>query len=258
MNALPITELPEQCQSLTFRSPKEWADLRTATRNTEGALIFTKGDAVLCWGNEQLIHRQFSDLASISPYDLTPKIADIDSNLHIKGFLEEAICQALIRSKPLLTRTTRQASFLIADAHSSDQSAFAALRTIVGKISGDIVGLFAPIDAEHPHPVKVSWSEAIRISIDKVDGRTWLLLDPDIWIWPHRARKEATAFLDERRANRYNKLYNALVNAWLGILLGKQKQSTEIAISTSAGGTVVETPSFSIGFRTAYTRRLAS
>lgn len=48
MNALPITSLPGECQALTFGAPKEWADLRAATRNTEGALIFTKSDTVLC------------------------------------------------------------------------------------------------------------------------------------------------------------------------------------------------------------------
>jgi len=258
MNALPITGLPGECQALTFGSPKEWADLRAATRNTEGVLIFTKSDTALCWGNNKLVREQFSDLVSVSAHDLSSEIADIGNNLHIKGFLEEAICRALIRNKPLLTRTTREASFLIADAHSSDQSALSAMQAVVGKTSGEIAGLFSPVDVEHPNPVRVFWAESIRVSIDMVDGRSWLLLDPDVWIWPNRARKNAAAFLDERRGKRYNNIYNALVDAWLGVLLGDSERNAEVKISAYEGGTVAETPSFSIGTRTAYTRRLGS
>ena len=36
MNALPIIRLPGECQAFTFENPKEWADLRAATRNTQG------------------------------------------------------------------------------------------------------------------------------------------------------------------------------------------------------------------------------
>jgi len=49
MNALPIVDLPTQCQTLSFRGEKDWRDLRTATNATEGQLIFTKADTVLCW-----------------------------------------------------------------------------------------------------------------------------------------------------------------------------------------------------------------
>ena len=70
-------------------------------------------------------------------------------------------------------------------------------------------------------------------------------------------RKEAAAFLDERRSNRYNKVYNALLDGWLAVLLGADR-SVETTVSAYEGGTVAENPSFSIGSRTAYTRRLAS
>jgi hypothetical protein len=258
MNALPITRLPGECQALTFGSSKEWSDLRAATRNTQGGLIFTKSDTVLCWGKETVIREQFSDVVSISAYDISTKIADIENNLHIKGFLEEAVCHALIRGKPLLTRTTREASFLIADARGSDQSAFGALRTLVGATCGEIAGLFAPVDAEHPNPAKVAWAESVRVSIVMVDGRCWLLLDPDVWIWPNRARKNASDFLDERRGERYNNVYNGLVDAWLSVLLGDSERNAEVKISTFEGGTIAETPSFTVGTRTGYTRRLAS
>jgi hypothetical protein len=130
------------------------------------------------------------------------------------------------------------------------------LHDVVGKISGQIPGLFTSVDEDHSHPEKVHWAEAVRISIGMIDGRNCLLLDPDVWIWPPRARKDATDFLDKRRGNRYNNVYNALLDAWLMVLLGSDR-AAETQLSSFEAGTPVETPSFNIGSRTAYTRGLA-
>ena len=73
-----------------------------------------------------------------------------------KGFLEEALCAALVRGKPLLARTKRTSGFLIADRHSEDQSRLDPLFRVVGKLHGDIAGLFAPTDDEHLHLRQVS------------------------------------------------------------------------------------------------------
>lgn len=252
-NALPILGLPQQCQSLAFRGPKEWTDLRNATGATEGRLIFTKAESVLCWGEEVLARNHFKDIVAVAPYDLSPLIADMDEHLFVKGFLEEAVCHALARGKPLLTRTTKSGSYLIADPHNPDQSHFAALHGVVGKISGQIPGLFTAVDDDHPHPDKVHWAEAVRISIGMIDGRNWLFIDPDVWIWPPRARQDATDFLDKRRGNRYNNVYNSLIDAWLSVLLGSGR-AAETTFSAYGAGTPAENPSFVIGSRTAYAR----
>ncbi len=256
MNAVPIFELPQHCQSLAFRNPKEWSDLRAANGATHGRLIFTKAETVLCWGAEALIRDQFKDLVSVSPHDLAPQIADIGNHLYVKGFLEEAICHALALGKPLLTRTTKSGSYLIADPHSTNQSPFYKLQGMVSKTSGQIPGLFTAVDDDHPHPEKIHWAEAVRVSIGRIDGKNWLLLDPDVWIWPPRAREDATDFLDKRRGSRYNNIYNSLLDAWLTVLLGDDRVA-ETKISAFEAGAAAETPSFTIGSRTAYTRRLA-
>ena len=258
MNALPLITLPGECHALAFKNPKEWSDLREASRNTEGALVFTKSDSVLCWGKEELIREQFRDIVSIKLCDISAQIVDLDSNNHIKGLLEEAICQALIRRSPLLTRSTRYDSYLIIDRHSADASRFSALQEIVGQTSGEIAGLFTPVDEEHPNPEKIAWAEALRVSVDVVDSRCWLLIDPDVWIWPKRARKDAVDFLDKRGGERYNNVYNALVDAWLTILFGDGERNTHVTFSTSDEGSPAEAPTFVVGTRTAYTRRLTS
>lgn len=119
-----------------------------------------------------------------------------------------------------------------------------------------MAGLVAPVTDDHPHPEKVTWAEAVRVSIDFKNGQLWLLLDPDISIWPTRARKIAVDFLDQRRGDRYNKTYNALLDAWVRIILGTDERNAEITFSAFDGGIGAENPSFRVASRTAFARRL--
>ena len=257
INALPVLEVPRQCQALTLKTAREWGELRAITGMSEGALLFTKADKVLCWGAGTIVREQFSDLVGIAVHDLSPELGEIGQHLHIKGFIEDAMCRALARDKPLLSRTTRAASFLIADPHHDDQSAFGTLHHAVGKIAGPIPGLVAPMDADHPEPQKVHWAEALRVSVEFVDSQAWLLLDPDVWIWPQRARKDAAAFLDERRGDRYNNTYNALIEAWLDVLLGNRDRPSAVSFSAFDGGSPSENPTFVVGTKQAYSRGCA-
>ena len=85
----------------------------------------------------------------------------------------------------------------------------------------------------------------------------WLLLDPDIWIWPPRARRSAASFMDQRRGDRYNNKYNELLDAWIRVILDVDKRDSMIALSAFDEGSDAENPSFQISSRTAFSRRLA-
>jgi hypothetical protein len=259
LNALPLTSLPGECQNLTFAHDKEWRELRDARRGSEGRLILTKADTVLAWGAESEVREHFkTDLKTLAPLDIGDRLLALDDHLYLKGFLEAALCAALIRSKPLLARIHSQNAFIIADAHSQDQSAFTALAQITGKVHGQIDGLFAPTDDHHPDAERVRWAEALRVSLDLRDGRYWLILDPDIWIWPSRARRVADDFMDKRRGDRFNKKYNQLLDAWVHLIAGTDTRDTEVTVSAFAEGSAAENPSFSFGTRTTFSQRRVS
>jgi hypothetical protein len=258
LNALPLSTVPTQCQSLIFARDKDWRELREAQRKSEGALIITKADSVLAWGAEADLRAQFKDIKGIEPCDFRNKLLALEDHLHLKGFLEEALCAAIARDKPLLTRTIGQSAFVIADAHAKDQSLFQALGGITGKVHGEIAGLSAPTDERHPNPERVRWAEATRVSLDVRDGRFWLVVDPDIWIWPSRARRVAIDFMDQRRRDRFNRKYNQLLDAWVRLFTGTAELNIEVAISAFVEGSSVENPSFTFGTRTAFSRRLVA
>lgn len=259
LNALPIVALPGECQSLGFERDKEWPELRDAQRVSEGGLILTKADTVLAWGAEADLRAHFkADLKSIASLDIGERLLALDDHLYLKGFLEEALCAALVRDKPLLKRTHGQKTFIIADAHAQDQVAFDGLSQIVGKVHGQIDGLFAPTDEQHRDPERVRWAEAVRVSVDLREGKYWLILDPDIWIWPSRARRVADEFMDRRRGDRFNRKYNQLLGAWVRLTVGANTRNAEVTVSAFAGGSAAENPSFSFGTRTGFSQRLVS
>lgn len=258
LNALPILECPKQCLSLSFKTPKEWSDLRQARASSENQLILTKASTVFCWGTEANARSVFGkDLTSVSTQSL-PTDLRRGENLHIKNFIEEGLCQALAKDKPLLTRTRYSGAYLIVDAHNQDVGSLDPLFQVVGKTSGTIQGLFSTITEEHPEAEQVQWAECLRLSIDSKNEQLWLLVEPDVWIWPTHARRDAEKFLDERRGSRYNQLHNKILSAWIQIILGDETNNTEITLSAFAKGGDAENPAFRIGTRTAYTRKLVA
>lgn len=255
-NALPIRRLPKRCFFLSFKGPKEWADLREARRVSKGRLILTKAEGIWCWGERDTITAQFGDdLESISETDVPPDFMT-PGNLHIKGFLEEAICAAIARGRPLLSRIWRSTAHLIADPHSEGIGALAPLSRVVGKTSGIVPGLLSTVTDEYPRPEQVRWSEAVRVSVEMRNGAVWLLVDPDVWIWPARCRQNATEFLAQRRRDRFNRKYNDLLTAWVQIILSTDRRGIDVELSVPYGPKGVGESSFVVGSRTAFAWRL--
>lgn len=255
LNALPILSSPARCWELSFKQPKSWDDIAQARAATGGQLILTRGPSILCWGSKQLITRAFgSDLVSVTERD-TPADLASPNNLYVKGFIEEALCKGLARNKPLHPSVSRYNVHLVADARNNGQQNLQTLTGLVGSISGTVPNVMTPVTADHPTAERVTWAEAVRISIDFRNGRLWLLLEPDIWIGPTRARKVAVDFLDARRGDRFNKKFNDLLDAWVHLVLGTPERNAEVSLPLFESGTGAENPYFLISSRTAFTRR---
>ncbi len=254
LNGLPV-RLPQRCFKLEFKRPQEWADLREATKDHRSAVIVTKGEHICCWGRADDIRACFgTSLTGMVEIDL-PNDFHAADNLHLKAFLEEGLITALTKDKPLLPRMKPSAGYIIVDPHAVEVGPLAPLQHVVGKTAGLIPGLLSPVDHEHPVAQKVQWAEALRVSLDRKDARTWLLLEPDIWIWPTHARTVATQFLDKRKGQRYNGTHNQLLNAWTEIVLATNERNAELALRPFDDGSEAETPTFYIGSRTAFSRR---
>ncbi len=77
---------------------------------------------------------------------------------------------------------------------------------------------------------------SVKLDLEEINGKYFLLLKPMIWVWPKRARIQAADFLDRRGGGRFNEQADALLSAWIHLLLPR-------------------TPSVRINSRTAFSRR---
>ncbi|MBB6224986.1 SIR2 family protein [Rhizobium leguminosarum] len=256
-NALPILSLPNQCHEVSSRRAIDWAELRSLQQENDHSFIATKTDSVLVWGTEPNIRAAFgNELKGLQDRAL-PRDFSGPQNLPLKSFLEEAIAVAMARGKSLLTRMKPSGAFLIADIHAEDKSDLSPLRNAVQSLGGTITGLLSPISAEHPTAEKVGWAEALRVTLDQRGGHTWIVVQPDIWIWPQYAREVATEFLDKRKGGRFNRQHNEILDGWLKVILGEGERTGDAVLTAFQGPPSVGNPSFTLSRRTAFSRKLA-
>ena len=256
MNALPVLSTPQKCFKLSLRSPMTWRQLWEIQRLNPGKLIFTKMHSeIWCWGMKKHIKQVFSDnLISMTSNEI-PLIFSDDTHLIIRRFFRDAICEAFIHNKPLISRVTRsKKAFLIVDESPNDNGVLSPLiNTIGGPIFGYVPNV--PVDDQHPNSKPVQWAEAVQVSLDIKNETLWILLNPCIWIWPPRARKLSVDFIQSRCRNRYNHTFNDILNAWVKIILGTDAKNMTVKISAYNEGSAVENPSFCVGSRTAYSKK---
>jgi hypothetical protein len=256
LNALPLVTLPQKCQAVLSSRDVSWQDLKAIRAKSDGRLILAKADKILCWGAEGDIRASFGPgLKSIEKYTVSHDL-NAPNNLVAKSLMEEALGVALVRGRGLVTRTKRSGTHAIVASHTDHPAELDPLFQVVGKTTGIIAGLVAPADDIHPAE-RVTWAESVRLSIEQKAERSYLVFEPDLWVWPTRARKLAVEFLDQRRADRRNEKYNALVDAWARILLSTADRNSTVAVSAFDAGSELENPLFEIGSRTAFSRRLA-
>jgi hypothetical protein len=254
LNALPILGLPEQCLALSFWEQIDFNEARRLRNAARAPLILGRSQSVWCWGAEEQIQSVFGDrLAEIVPADLPGDVSQPDT-VGLKGFVEEALCWALAKGKPVQTRTRREGSFIIAHPRDRGPGPFEPLAKVVGTVAGKVAGLMTPETDRHESE-QVRWAEALRISLDQHDGRTWMLLEPYVWIWPPRSRPDATAFLDKRRGGRFNKIHNALLDAWIRIISATSDRDADLVLTSFDGEPSVGNPSFRLAGRSAFSRR---
>lgn len=251
MNALPITVAPTKCSQVLFRDVKTWKDVKDAQRKSDTDLILTRADEVLAWGSTDEIRDTFPDATDIKPRDLPP-VDQWNDNLNILRFVEEGLCAALVRNRPLLTRRTRTTAFIIVDPHTDDRSAFEGLEAEVGKSAGVLTGMFSEATEFHPVSKQMAWAEGLRVSVDVRNGRLWALVTPDIWIWPHHARHQAAVWMQRRRNDRLNQKHNDIMDAWIKLLFDTDAKNSELKITAFDDGADYENPAFALSNRTAY------
>lgn len=235
LNGLPITKVPSTCARVDLKAPTNWDEIAELKRQPETSAVLTYDGEVMAWGASGAIEESFKfNFQSQEAISFDPGWRN-GSRLHVKNFLEEGLARGLCRERPLLQRRQRSRAALIVDRNTRDVGMLDPLFRETGKVTGLVPGLSLPATDEHEAVHKIYYAEALQVSLSYADDRLWLLLAPDVWIWPTFARRHATTFLDKRKADRRNDKYDRLLSAWISILSNDAGKDVDLRVTPCAG-----------------------
>lgn len=246
-NALPIMALPTACGRVSCSPPMTWEGLREAQGETIPASAIAIDSDVLFWGMRDEVEgflRQTTILES-STRTIDDPIAAIEGSTVLKGLFEHALACALIADKPVILRKRHREFVAVASNRREDADKLAALALAIGgeRFRAPIAGTVPQTD--------LRWAEAVSIRLDVREKRPYLLLNPMTWITPISAREDAAEFMRAREIKRYNNVSDAILDAWVRILVGDGKG--ENVMVTAFEGRDAEA-SFVINTRTAFSK----
>ncbi|MDA8317983.1 MAG: SIR2 family protein [Actinomycetota bacterium] len=214
-NALPLVSLPNEVRCLEERSPCELADAQRAVRTNRvrGLVARRSGGQLVAVGHE----RQLSEALRPLGVSVSNRTETLDWDAEIidpadLGLALDALTLGLGRTEGLrhvLARRGHQVR--VADPKASS---LARLKSACGgSLSGTVP------------KTSLLWAEAAGLSIERRDGAWWLLVVPEIWVSPPKDRSAqrteqmtAGTFIQQKRATRYNRTANALLDAWVRLL----------------------------------------
>jgi hypothetical protein len=254
-NALPVLSVPDTCMVLELKTKPTWETVGPTLREADHNLVTTIDDDLMAWGDLDDARTVFSDaFVGSSECSFEPDWRKT-GRFHIKKFLEDGIGKAFARTRPLLMRRRGPGVVLIVDQKAIDVGIFEPLHAVTGKTTGTIAGLSIPETEDHDAITKVDFAESVRISLAWGDNRLWLLLKPDVWIWPPFARREATQWLDKRKGGRRNDTHDMLLSAWISVLTDSAGRAEDVTVTAFEGESGPWNPSYRFSSRTGYSNK---
>lgn len=252
-NALRISRLPEACAAIAYDGEIDIGDVRSKLFEVQPDCTLAYTDRILFWGDRADTEKVLDParVRAVNTFKLDDLAKSIDESGIIKSFVEEAIAKALIVDKPLLLRRAKRTWYAVVKHDETNSETFNVLRRTLGFNGG-----LGSISASIRGLADVHWAEAVSIRVEERNGVLWLLLRPDIWISPLKARQEAAEFLRQRKLKRYNNQSYELLSAWIGILVGPVGGPRSAELVAHPGSQ--HPASFEINTRSAYSRRGAA
>lgn len=249
-NALPVIQPPRSCGVVDYGDALTFSALNEALAEHKPDTILTYTDKVLFWGNSEEVRKTLKAdrIRGFDTEQIQEPVSAIAGSGFLKSFYEHSLARALCEGKPLLLRKRSRTFYLVVDYAKSKDSLFSALAQALA-----FKGKPAFLSGRVSKHSTAQWAEAVSIRLEEKGGKLWLLLRPEIWIKPLSERENTSQFIRQKRLYRYNNQSFAVLDAWIGILLGTVGKGAEVTVSCFLD---TDFPAeFVVGTRTAYSRR---
>ena len=230
-SAVRLSGLPTAARRVELAKPADLSEVRAALKEHKAkATMARAGDSWAAFGADADILRALADFHPRlqGTIELNPA-----TDSWAMGLLYDALTKALCKGRPLHPRLKRSGHSVLVSSGvkgETDDRRARRLRDLAPLRHAYGADLFGRVkDLGYP------FSEALHIRLEDVDGAWWCVFDPftqvDLPISPPKPGSEeklspqspnpAADWIRERWAQRYNRKWSAIIDAWSSILAGE-------------------------------------
>jgi NAD-dependent SIR2 family protein deacetylase len=248
LNAVEVLRFPNTCR-LVKTNIGGMNEVREIITRTGAEIIAGRRKAgVLLFGSDAETRKAFPkgefDLFTLESRRLYYPSSE-------QSLVYDALVRAFTRERPLLAGYRAHHSILIVDAKRQADPLFRPLMQATGSLCGVLNG------------IDIAWSEAVSLRLTYRMNKLWLVFEPTVWVEAadearadedaaRQQREVVMKFQRERAAQRYNKSWNAVLQAWCHIFCTGEKRADLRTFGISNGIDA----EFTISAITGFSRRL--
>lgn len=243
LNAIPILEYPATARLYKCNAGNT-KDVKDHIAKSGTKILATRKLAgIVGFGPDDDFKKTFEDYGDYDTdlFQITEKDLMYDDSA-MKGLITACLQKALIDGKPLRLSNRRDRHFLFPDPKKISDPIFNPLKKTLTTISGLV-----------PRS-KLTWVVALEINIQYVLSKPLLVLTPTVIASKASERAESklvAPFVKEFTARWYNQKYDTILNSWLDVLFGTNKEITVTAYQRPISGI---NASFTLSRTTAFTK----
>lgn len=254
-SALPIEQLPSTARRMTLTSAASSHEVRALLKEKKcRATIAATGRELAVFGNDQEVLAALSPLGASLAGEI---VLDPTKDSWALGLLYDALVRALARRRPLIPRLKRAGHSLDVatprdgdgpDRIRRDEQTLKKLREVYGSpLTGKVPKLGFP------------FQEGITVKLEQIDNRWWCGFEPYTFVQVPRPDATDTVTLGEpanadpigarferggdpagdwrreRWAQRYNKNWAAIIDAWSQLLTGGREPARAVGLEDGTG-----------------------
>lgn len=245
LNAIPIIEYPAtarlyKCNAGNTKDIKEHI-----TKSGTQIIAIRKQAGIVGFGPDEDFRKSFEDYGDYDTelFQITDKDLLYDDSA-MKGLITTSLLKAFISGKPFRSSKRRERHLLFPDPKKLSDPIFNPIKEELTNISGVV-----------PR-TRLTWVVALELNIQYVLSKPLLVLTPTIIASKASEKAESklvAPFVKEFTARWYNQKYDKILNCWLNILFGAQKEITITAYQRPIAGI---NASFKLSRTTAFTKKI--
>ncbi len=232
-NALPILEYPLNCKLINCEIGGYEEIQKAIVKANTNIVAMRKKEGVIAFGQINELQKTFSNyqLKSITDYTLNQELL-LEGKQEL-NLLYKLLIKCFEQDLPVIGKYRGRSHYIILDKNRIKPQKFVNWHRGQYEFAEYCYGKIPKTNVE--------WTQSLKISLEFRFKQLWLILEPKIWVeqkeYDDNITNQIKIFINSKYSNRMNSVSNQILDKWINLLIGKNKnkellfQSSEKDIS---------------------------